>query len=266
MDPAAIFIVVATIVLILVLWGFERRKERQFEKRKREYHVEVVSGLVDRFEVEFGEGAVKRRTSPVDFHTWFHGELQGHRVELEVESASERDCRIRLAIFQGQIDLPEELTVYLKSPSGIGFFKRREAGMIDRLDLPGVEKGHLDIESNEGRAEGSADEIPETLVEVFAAHYENFHVEPPEELAERLRSAESLQDLERAYDDVEAEEPTVLQAEVPAEVGIRHDRIDLAWLFRGETRHLEGLVEFVSHSLQLADDLEGEVEGIGTSG
>jgi hypothetical protein len=265
MDPAAMFIVIATIVIILVLWGFERWREQQFEGRRREYHREVASGLVDRFEAEFGEGALSPRASPVEFHTWFRGELEGHGIELEVESASARDCRIRLMIEQGPIDLPEELTVYLKSPSGIGFFRRREAGMVDRLALPRVE-GYLDVESTEGRVEAVAEEIPEQFVGSIAPHYENFRVEPPEELAERLRAADSLRDLEKAYEEVEAEEPTALQAEVPEEVGIRHDRIELAWLFRGDVENQAGLVDFVKDALKLAGDLEEKVGGHGGAG
>jgi hypothetical protein len=96
------------------------------------------------------------------------------------------------------------------------------------------------------------------LVEALAAHRENFHVEPPEQLAERLRAAESLQDLERACGEVEAEELTVLQTEVPKEVGIRRDRIDLAWLFRGDVGNLEGLLGLARYSLQLAEDLEAK--------
>jgi hypothetical protein len=265
MDPGAIFAIVFAIVSILLVWGWKTWREQQAEQRRREHHADVADGVLDRFEAEFGEGALARQRSPMDFHTWFEGELEGRRVELEVESASERDARIRLTIYQGPIDLPEALIVHLKTPSGIGFFKRREAGMVDKVNLPDVENGYLDVESRERRTDGAADPLSDRFLEVLAAHYANFHVAPPEDLTEKLGSADSLQDLERTFDEIEAENPKALQLEVPSEVDIRHDRIELAWLSRGDPGYLEGLLEFVHHGLQLADDLEDELAATGTT-
>lgn len=48
---------------------------------------------------------------------------------------------------------------------------------------------------------------------------------PPEDLAEKFGTANSLEDVERIFDELEAEDPRALQLEVPSEVDIRRDRV-----------------------------------------
>ncbi|MFB6371849.1 MAG: hypothetical protein ABEN55_01750 [Bradymonadaceae bacterium] len=256
MDPALLFVIVATLIIALVGWGMETWRDKRLEGLMREYHRKVTAELLEQVEETFGQGSLSPKASPVEMHKWFEGELEGHRVELEVETKSEQICRIGLVVNHETACLPEDVTVYLKSPAGLGFFKKLEAGMIGDLDVDAIDDGSLYLESSQGRTEGLADEIPESLVEVLAAHYEHFHVDPPEELAERLAAADSLQDLEEAYEALDGEEPDMLQGHVPGEVGIRHNRIDVEWLFRGETSNLNGVIAFVKQSLRLADDLE----------